>query len=859
MTPKEYTLLCLFCGLGGGGLGFKNAHARLFGTDATFRLLGGIDNDPGACEDWEYLTKSPALCADLATMTPGALREFVGPVAPDVVFDSAPCKADSGLTNRVLAKTAKYVDMAELYVTGVELLLTTWDVPPKLVLKENVSRILSNGADRVARVTKMMEEAGYAVHISTHDCGELGGLAQHRRRALMVCRLKSKVTCYLYQPPKRRVRACGEVLGELPLPETPSAGPMHKMPRIGWMTWLRLAMIPPSGDHRDLPGVLAEHQARSAVWARQHVEAWGDPSVTVTTSGTNGAYGVADPRVGDEPLVVDRLNGAFRVEDWADPSHTIVGPHGTGGNPHVADPRVGVPACSFGSAFGVKAWGEPGATATGHGGPGGGAFTVADPRVVGSDDWHPGAFGVKGFADAAGTVTGHGHPSGGAFAVADPRVVEDGRFNGAHGVRDWDKPATTVTQGGATGGRFSVADPRVVVPDNSFHAYGVTDLGEAAGTVTCHGRPGGGAFAVADSRVVPQAGNENAHWNKHPVTPWEGPAGTVATATRPGSGAPCVADPRAIGANPTDGRFSSLGVMPWDAASGTITSGARPSRGRFAVADGRLVGAGGEPEPVEIGKGAYGRKDQPGDRFRGSLGVVRWDAPVGVVSSAGNPAKGPFSVADVRMHRTPGRNPDHCMYVLPWSAPSFTVHGQANPGTGAYTVADGREEAQAFGFLSLDEAMGTINAEGCVEPGPWAIVDTEGDTLAFIHGAKRSPFVLIEEPAKTKRGKPKLRRVDVPVVILVDGLWKRPMTPLELARLQDLPAFVDGKPLKLSGENVGAWVERIGNAVPVGTAKAIAEQMLLTLLSSEIGAGMAPSGGLVWVTPEASALEAGAP
>jgi hypothetical protein len=129
---------------------------------------------------------------------------------------------------------------------------------------------------------------------------------------------------------------------------------------------------------------------------------------------------------------------------------------------------------------------------------------------------------------------------------------------------------------------------------------------------------------------------------------------------------------------------------------------------------------------------------------------------------------------------------------------------------------------------------------GCVPPGPYAIADVSGAEplpLAFIHGAKRSPFVLVEVPAKgkpgRKPGKAKLRRVDVPVVIIAkDGTWHRPMTPLELARLQDLPAFVDGKPA----------------------------QMLLTLLAADVGAGLAPSGGLVWVDPHAMPhAEAGGP
>jgi hypothetical protein len=158
---------------------------------------------------------------------------------------------------------------------------------------------------------------------------------------------------------------------------------------------------------------------------------------------------------------------------------------------------------------------------------------------------------------------------------------------------------------------------------------------------------------------------------------------------------------------------------------------------------------------------------------------------------------------------------------------------------GADTIADGRETA--FGLIPLVEAMSTINAEGCVEHGPFAIVDASGAPLAFVDGAKRSPFVVVAG-----------KKVSVPLVILAeDGTWHRPMTPLELARLQDLPAFVDGEPLKLAGENVGAWVERIGNMVPVGTAQAIAVQMLTTLLAADVGAGLAPSGGAVWVEPHA--------
>jgi hypothetical protein len=76
----------------------------------------------------------------------------------------------------------------------------------------------------------------------------LAGLAQHRRRFLLVARLKKSVPCFIYQPPKKRVRGCGEVLGALPLPEDESAGELHKLPKLSWLNWVRLALIPAGGD-----------------------------------------------------------------------------------------------------------------------------------------------------------------------------------------------------------------------------------------------------------------------------------------------------------------------------------------------------------------------------------------------------------------------------------------------------------------------------------------------------------------------------------------------------------------------------------------------------------------------------------
>jgi site-specific DNA-cytosine methylase len=150
---------------------------------------------------------------------------------------------------------------------------------------------------------------------------------------------------------------------------------------------------------------------------------------------------------------------------------------------------------------------------------------------------------------------------------------------------------------------------------------------------------------------------------------------------------------------------------------------------------------------------------------------------------------------------------DHGYRVLRWGEPSFTVAGKTSPGCGAYQVADPR----------LDEATGRrLSIEGLLTAWP---------------------------------GDPRTAPPFVPVIVAADG-WHRPLTTLELAALQGLPTMLDGKPLELAGASVSRYRERIGNAVPVQAAEAIATRMLVALGEAELGEWSLQGSGAVWVSPE---------
>lgn len=378
------SVLHLFAGAGGGALGFHRAG---------FRSLGAVDFNADACADLEILTGEPATCADLGTMTPAELRALTRGETPDVVFSSPPCKGFSGCLPNASAATPAYQAMNSLALRGVWLALEAWDRPPPLVVLENVPRILARGRQWIEQITGLLHGYGYAVATTVHDCGELGGLAQRRRRLLLVARHMEQVPAFLREPPRRRVLAVGDMLAQLPIP-TPGSdagGPMHALPRLSVKNWVRLALIRPGGDWRDLPKAVALPPHR------------------------------------------DRHAGKLGVQDWADAGHTVIAkarPCNTWAS--VADPRV---TCSpRAGTYGVQAWGAAGCTVIGHHRVDSAPGSIADPRVACSP--RPESWGLQPWAEHAHTIRGVQRIQTTRASVDDPRPVTP-----SHVVRPGSPPA----------------------------------------------------------------------------------------------------------------------------------------------------------------------------------------------------------------------------------------------------------------------------------------------------------------------------------------------------------------------------------------------------------------------------------
>ncbi|MCG8294284.1 DNA cytosine methyltransferase [Pseudomonas entomophila] len=494
MIPRKHVLkhFHMCCGLGGGAKGFNRSKPIVGNLQADWQCIGGIDVDPAGLADFERLSGVKGTLIDLFTRdqyirfhgkepppgwreaTPEDIRRAAGGQRPDAVFISSPCKGASGLLSETMSLTPRYQALNELTLRCIWLFCEAWaNDPVPLLVFENVPRLATRGRHLLDQINSLLGQFGYAVAETTHDCGVIGGLAQSRKRFLLVARHVEKVPPFLYEPEKKSLRAVGDILGRMPLAgDIAAAGPMHRVPALQWKTWVRLALVEAGKDWRSLndlaieDGYLRDFVIVPEAYAGYlGVNDWEKAVGTVAgkSNPTNGAFSIADPRAQAGALQYQQ----YGVRRWEDTSGAVIGVKSPGqGTFSVADPR------RAGSGFGkyqVTPFTSSANTVIAGSTTGQGAFAVQDPRY---HNWHPGAssrkLNVVGMNQTAGTVTGSQQVASGAMSIADPRpgmrrTKGDAYLTGGHyGVVPWDGPAGAVSASAMhDNGRWSVADPRL--------------------------------------------------------------------------------------------------------------------------------------------------------------------------------------------------------------------------------------------------------------------------------------------------------------------------------------------------------------------------------------------------------------
>ncbi|WP_201491278.1 class I SAM-dependent methyltransferase [Pseudomonas paracarnis] len=450
MLKRTLTHFHFCCGVGGGAKGFNRAKPKVGNVQAEWECIGGIDVDPAGLRDFERLSGVKGTLLDLFTRdqyirfhgkepppgwreaTPEDIRRAAGGRRPDAVFISSPCKGASGLLSESMSLTPKYQALNELTLRCVWLMCEAWkDDPVLLIVFENVPRLATRGRHLLDQINKLLNHYRYAVAETTHDCGVIGGLAQSRKRFLLVARHIEKVPPFLYEPEKKTLMSVGSVLGRMPMAgDMEAAGPMHRVPALQWKTWVRLALVDAGKDWRCLNDLVIE-----------------------------------DGYLRDLVIVPQFRDGFLGVHDWNETAGTVAARSGpTSGKFSVADPRARAGALQY-QQYGVRRWDETSGAVIGVKSPGQGTFSVADPRDpgIGHAKYNVAQWDGTSRTVIAGSTTGQG-----AFAVQDPRPgmkrgKGDAYLTGGHyGVVDWNDQCGAVSASARQdNGRWSVADPRM--------------------------------------------------------------------------------------------------------------------------------------------------------------------------------------------------------------------------------------------------------------------------------------------------------------------------------------------------------------------------------------------------------------
>lgn len=450
MLKRTLTHFHFCCGVGGGAKGFNRAKPKVGNVQAEWECIGGIDVDPAGLRDFERLSGVKGTLLDLFTRdqyirfhgkepplgwreaTPEDIRRAAGGRRPDAVFISSPCKGASGLLSETMSLTPKYQALNELTLRCVWLMCEAWkDDPVSLIVFENVPRLATRGRHLLDQINKLLNHYGYAVAETTHDCGVIGGLAQSRKRFLLVARNIEKVPPFLYEPEKKTLKSVGSILGRMPMAgDVEAAGPMHRVPALQWKTWVRLALVEAGKDWRCLNDLAIE-----------------------------------DGYLRDLVIVPQFRDGFLGVHDWNETAGTVAARSGpTNGKFSVADPRARAVALQY-QQYGVRRWDETTGAVIGVKSPGQGTFSVADPRDPGIGH---AKYNVAQWDGVSRTVISGSTTGQGAFAVQDPRPgmkrgKGDAYLTGGHyGVTSWNDQCGAVSASARQdNGRWSVADPRM--------------------------------------------------------------------------------------------------------------------------------------------------------------------------------------------------------------------------------------------------------------------------------------------------------------------------------------------------------------------------------------------------------------
>ncbi|UWR76647.1 DNA cytosine methyltransferase [Phaeobacter inhibens] len=283
-------VLDLFCGCGGLSLGFLNQNGP-----TRYRILGGIDTDPHACQTYTSQIGAPAIQEDIGALTDeNLLNKAMGKLAPRessklVVVGGPPCQGFSAHRKKD-GRSDKRNDLVEQFFR------VALRLKPEFIVMENVPEVFDDKHwPNLAKSIERVERAGYRVRARIHNLADYG-VPQARFRAIIVARRAGRV----FNFPKKEEGlhlTVRDAIGHLPhlqAGERSSSDEMHVAPRHTKRILDLIASVPHDGGSRKdadpslLPSCHGSVDGFRDVYGRL---AWDKPSISITAKSSTPSCG----------------------------------------------------------------------------------------------------------------------------------------------------------------------------------------------------------------------------------------------------------------------------------------------------------------------------------------------------------------------------------------------------------------------------------------------------------------------------------------------------------------------------------------------------------------------------------------
>lgn len=283
----------MFSGCGGMSAGFRAVN----GVIPTFRIVSAVDIDRVANRSYLANIGLAPLLEDVSRLANS--KDSLSRVSesrhrrnPLVLIGCAPCQGFSSHRNAAGQRDGRnslFVDFAKVAIA----------LEPEVVVVENVPELLTTRYwPYVREARRILESAGYQVHLGVHNMAEYG-VPQQRYRALMLAlrRPFRKPTGFLS---RERFRTVREAIGHLPpiaAGQRHQSDPLHYTAGHQESTLATIKAVPKDGGNRPAgvgPESLRRIEQRQGRAAYEDVYGrlwWDRPSITVTAYARNPASG----------------------------------------------------------------------------------------------------------------------------------------------------------------------------------------------------------------------------------------------------------------------------------------------------------------------------------------------------------------------------------------------------------------------------------------------------------------------------------------------------------------------------------------------------------------------------------------